>query len=64
MHPKNDEEIVEVYASAITPKTKLLMVCHMINITGHILPVKKICDMAHEKGVEVMVDGGACFCPY
>ena len=33
------------------------MVCHMINITGHILPVKKICDMAHAKGVEVMVDG-------
>ena len=29
----------------------------MINITGHILPVKKICDMAHSKGVEVMVDG-------
>ncbi|MEO6305631.1 MAG: aminotransferase class V-fold PLP-dependent enzyme, partial [Bacteroidia bacterium] len=33
-HPKSDEEIVELYASAITPKTKLLMVCHMINITG------------------------------
>lgn len=61
LHPKSDEEIVEVYANAITPKTKLLMVCHMINITGHILPVKKICDMAHEKGVEVMVDGAHAF---
>ena len=29
----------------------------MINITGHILPIKKICDMAHKKGVQVMVDG-------
>lgn len=37
------------------------MVCHMINITGHILPVKKICDMAHAKGVEVMVDGAHAF---
>jgi selenocysteine lyase/cysteine desulfurase len=56
-HPKNDEEIVELYASAITGKTKLLMVCHMINITGQILPVRKICDMAHKKGVQVIVDG-------
>ena len=56
-HPKSDEEIVELYANAITKKTRLLMVCHMINITGHILPIRKICDMAHKKGVQVMVDG-------
>lgn len=60
-HPKSDEEIVELYANAITPKTKLLMVCHMINITGQILPIKKICDMAHSKGVPVMVDGAHAF---
>jgi len=60
-HPKSDEEIVNLYANAITPKTKLLMVCHMINITGHILPIKKICDMAHSKGVPVMVDGAHAF---
>ena len=60
-HPASDEEIVDLYASAITPRTRLLMVCHMINITGHILPVKKICDMAHSKGVEVMVDGAHTF---
>ena len=60
-HPTSDEEIVELYASAITPKTKLLMVCHIINITGHILPVRKICDMAHSKGVDVMVDGAHAF---
>ena len=41
-HPASDEEIVSIYESVITPKTKLLMVCHMINITGHILPIKKI----------------------
>lgn len=60
-HPKSDEEIVDLYAKAITPKTKLLMVCHMINITGHILPIRKICDMAHRKGVEVLVDGAHAF---
>lgn len=56
-HPKNDAEIVALYAKAITPKTRLLMVCHVINITGQILPIRQICDMAHAKGVEVMVDG-------
>lgn len=61
MHPKSDEEIVELYSNAITPSTKLLMVCHMINITGHILPIRKICDMAHSKGVPVMVDGAHAF---
>lgn len=56
-NPTSDDEVVEAYAKAITPKTRLLMVCHMINITGHILPVRKICDMAHSKGVQVLVDG-------
>ena len=56
-HPNSDEEIVQLYESQITPKTKLIMVCHMVNITGQILPIRKICDMAHSYGVEVMVDG-------
>ena len=59
-HPKSDEEIVGVYEKAITAKTKLIMVSHMINITGQILPVKKICQMAHKKGIKVMVDGAHC----
>ncbi len=61
LHPKNDEEIVAAYESAITDKTRLLMVCHIINVTGHILPIRKICDMAHAKGVDVMVDGAHAF---
>lgn len=57
LHPASDEEIVSLYEAAITPKTRLLMVCHMVNITGQILPIRKICDMAHRHGVEVLVDG-------
>jgi selenocysteine lyase/cysteine desulfurase len=60
-HPASDEDIVKLYANAITQKTRLLMVSQMINITGHILPVRKICDMAHAKGVQVMVDGAHAF---
>ena len=60
-HPKNDDEIVQLYASAITPKTKVIFVSHMINISGQILPIRKICDMAHAKGVQVIVDGAHAF---
>ena len=59
--PASDEEIVSLYEKAITTRTKLLMIPHMVNITGQILPVRKICDMAHSKGVEVMVDGAHAF---
>ena len=59
-HPASDEEIVSLYENQITKKTRLIMVCNMINITGQILPIKKICEMAHSYGVEVMVDGAHC----
>ena len=59
--PRSDDEIVQLYANAITPRTRLLMVCHMVNITGHILPVRAIADMAHARGVDVMVDGAHAF---
>ena len=59
-HPINDNEIIALYKSQITSKTKLLMVSHMINITGQILPIKKICEMAHNHGVKVLVDGAHC----
>ena len=60
-HPKDDDEIVNLYASAITAKTKVIFVSHMINITGQVLPIRKICDMAHAKGVQVIVDGAHAF---
>jgi selenocysteine lyase/cysteine desulfurase len=59
--PKSDDEIVRLYESAITPRTRLLMVCHMVNITGQILPVRAIVNMAHARGVDVMVDGAHAF---
>jgi selenocysteine lyase/cysteine desulfurase len=59
--PRSDDEIVQLYASAITPKTRLLMVCHLVNITGHVLPIRAICNMAHARGVDVMVDGAHAF---
>lgn len=59
--PKSDAEVVQVYANALTPKTRLLLMPHMVNITGQILPVRAVCDMAHARGVQVMVDGAHAF---
>ena len=58
---ENDEQIVKVYADAITPKTKIIHVTHMINWVGQVMPVRKICDMAHAKGIEVVCDGAHSF---
>lgn len=60
-HPKDDAEIVDLYKNAITKKTKVILVSHMINITGQILPIKKISEMAHQYGVQVIVDGAHAF---
>lgn len=60
-HPKDDNEIVDLYKNAITTKTKVILVSHMINITGQILPIKKISEMAHQHGVQVIVDGAHAF---
>jgi selenocysteine lyase/cysteine desulfurase len=59
--PRNLDEITDAFERAITPKTKVILISHMINITGQILPVKDICDMARRKGIEVIVDGAHSF---
>ncbi|MDF0487307.1 aminotransferase class V-fold PLP-dependent enzyme [Sphingomonas sp. H39-1-10] len=61
LDPASDAEIVETYRKAITPRTKLLMVSHIVGGTGQVLPVAAICDMAHGLGVPVMVDGAHSF---
>ena len=55
--PQDSAEIVSAITSALTPKTKLILISHMINTTGQIMPVRAICDMARSKGIEVIVDG-------
>ena len=55
----NDEgEIpIENIEKMITPKTKVIAVNHLSNVTGAILPIKEITELAHSKGIIVVVDG-------
>ncbi|MBI1771527.1 MAG: aminotransferase class V-fold PLP-dependent enzyme, partial [Burkholderiales bacterium] len=59
--PASDEEIVAQYEQAITPKTKLILVTHIVHRTGQIMPVGKITAMAKRHGVDVMVDAAHSF---
>ncbi len=61
LHPKNKMEVVKCYENAITDKTKVMLVTHLINLTGQILPVKEISEMAHANGVEVISDSAHAF---
>ena len=58
---ENDNEIVNLFEKNISKKTKLILMCHMINITGQILPVKKVVKMARKYDIPVIVDGAHAF---
>ena len=58
---KDMAEITASFEKAMSSQTRLIVLCHIINLTGQILPVREICDMAHKKGIEVVVDGAHSF---
>jgi selenocysteine lyase/cysteine desulfurase len=58
---EDDEAIVKSYEAAITPRTRLIHVTHVVNWCGQIMPVAKIADMAHAHGIEVVCDGAHSF---
>jgi selenocysteine lyase/cysteine desulfurase len=58
---EDDNYLVSTYTKAFTAKTKVVHLTHVINWNGQILPVKKIADAAHQKDLEVIVDGAHSF---
>ena len=58
---EDPDEIVRLFEANITPKTKAILMCHIINITGQILPVKGVVQMARKRGIPVIVDGAHSF---
>jgi len=59
--PDHLDAITAEFEKAITPKTKVILISHVINITGQVMPVKSICNLAKSKGIEVIVDGAHAF---
>ena len=61
IHPESQEEIIEKVISAVTPRTKVLLISHMVFLNGQVFPVKEICAKAREMGLETIVDGAHSF---
>ncbi|TAH39758.1 MAG: aminotransferase class V-fold PLP-dependent enzyme [Planctomycetota bacterium] len=54
---EDPQQVVQLYEQHITPRTRLLLMCHVINLTGQILPVREVVAMARGRGIPVLVDG-------
>lgn len=59
--PKDPMEIVRAFEAGITPRTKVMLVSHVVNITGQIVPLRALCDLGRARGIEVIVDGAHSF---
>ncbi len=62
--PKDVNDIAAAFERAVTPKTKLILISHQINLTGQINPVKHVCEMARRRGIETIVDGAHSFAQF
>lgn len=59
--PATHAELVRRVGEALTPATRVLHICHITNLTGQILPVRELCDLARQRGVISIVDGAHAF---
>ena len=54
---ENGDIIIDKLKELITSKTKIISVTHVSNVTGTIVPIKDIVEIAHKKNIPVLVDG-------
>lgn len=54
---EDPEEVVRRFEEAITPKTRMILICHVINLTGQIFPVRALGELGRSRGIPVIVDG-------
>ena len=62
--PNDFNDLATPFERAITPKTKLILISHQINLTGQIMPVRRVCEMARVRGIETIVDGAHSFAQF
>ena len=62
--PNSLQELVDAIESGITSRTKVILICHVINLTGQIWPVKAVCELGRSRGIPVIVDGAHAFAQF
>ncbi len=59
--PGSDEDIVNRFRAAITPRTRVIELTHITNLTGHIMPVRQVSKLTREKDIALFIDGAHAF---
>ena len=59
--PPSQQYIVDQFKAAITPRTRVIEVTHITNLTGQIMPVRELVELARPRGIEVFVDGAHAY---
>src|SRR2546425_3420940 len=59
--PPSQDDLAQRIERAITPKTKVIHVCHITNLPGQIFPIRKIAQLGRARGIEVIVDGAHAY---
>ena len=62
--PPSQQYLVEQFKAAITPRTRVIEVTHITNLTGQIMPVKELMAVARPLGIEVFVDGAHSYAQF
>ncbi|MEM7503151.1 MAG: aminotransferase class V-fold PLP-dependent enzyme, partial [Pseudomonadota bacterium] len=55
------QEVVDAYAAAISPRTKLLVASHVVDSWGFVLPIRELSELAHDHGAQMLADGALGF---
>lgn len=58
---KGNDAIVDTYRKNITANTKYILISHIMNVNGQILPVKQVAELARQHGIEVICDASHSF---
>ena len=59
--PPSQQYLADMFEKAITPRTKVILLCQITNLTGQIFPTREICRMARARGIKTIVDGAHAF---
>lgn len=62
--PQDPEELTDAIERGITSKTRLVLICHVINLTGQIWPVNSVVELCRKRGIPVVVDGAHAFAQF
>ncbi len=59
--PAAPDDLYRRFEDAVTPRTRVILLCHVTFLTGQVFPVQRICRMARARGIETIVDGAHAF---